>query len=413
MGFNMLRYLVLLLLPLLLSASLTFSTDHNREVQILESFDIEASFLYDPVLNDMKNSSAKIYREKRFFKAMNDAYLFIPAIKNILAEHDIPAEFLFLAMAESHFSNRAYSKKRASGLWQFMPRTAKLYGLKIDEYVDERRDLVKSTEAAAKYLSSLHKRFGKWYLAAIAYNCGGGRLNRAIKKAKSDDLSVLLDPKKKYIPRESRLYIRKIVALAMMGNDEQFLLKSEYEHLLNRANAYSISTVKLPRGESLKRVAKLIGIPIDDLKKLNRHLKYDFVPPYKDGYDIYIPYIKLSEFKQRYKREKIKNIYRVHKVRRGDNLSKVGHKYGVPYKVIMDFNNLKTTRLKLKQKLIIPIDVGSKVKKIDSKFYYMVKRGDTLESISKRHKISVKNLKKQNHIKGSLIRAGERLKLYE
>jgi len=99
--------------------------------------------------------------------------------------------------------------------------------------------------ALTRHLSYLHKRFGKWYLAAIAYNCGGGKLNRAIKKAHTDKLSVLLDTKKRYIPKESRFYIRKIIALAFLGSDEQFLLHSEYEHLLNRANAYSIATVKL------------------------------------------------------------------------------------------------------------------------------------------------------------------------
>ena len=190
------KHILLLLLPFLLSASLIYNSNHNKEIQLLESFDIEASFLYDRVLNKMRNSNVAIYKEKRFFQAMNEAYLFIPAVKNILAEYDVPPEFLFLAMAESHFSNRAYSKKRASGLWQSMPRTAKGYGLKIDEYVDERRDFIKSTRAAAKYLSHLHKRFGKWYLAAIAYNCGGGRLNHGIKKAKTDELSVLLNPRK-------------------------------------------------------------------------------------------------------------------------------------------------------------------------------------------------------------------------
>jgi len=379
----------------------------------LESFDIDSSFIYDPILNRMRNEHTTIYKEKRFFTPMEDAYLFIPAIKNILAEYGVPAEFLFLAMAESNFSTRAYSRKRASGLWQFMPATGKIYGLKINEYVDERRDLIKSTRAAAKYLSHLHEKFGKWYLAAIAYNCGGGRLGRAIKKAGTDDLAVLLNYKKRYIPKESRLYIRRIVALAMMGNDEQLLLKSEYGYLLNRANAYSISTIKLPKGESLKRVSKLVGIPIKELKKLNRHLKYDFIPPYADNYDIYIPYIKLSDFKQKYYKEKIQNIYRVHRVKRGDNLSTIGRRYGVPYKVIMDFNRLKSSRLKLKQKLIIPIDSKSKTKKIHSKFYYMVKRGDTLESISKRHRVSVKNIKQQNNLKGSLIKVGERLKIYE
>ena len=344
---------------------------------------------------------------------MDEAYIFIPAIKSTLSKYDIPQEFLYLAMAESNFRTHAYSKKRAAGLWQFMPATGRKYNLKIDEYVDERRDLIKSTDAAAKYLTSLHKRFGKWYLAAIAYNCGGGRLNKAIRKAGSDDLSVLLDPEKKYIPKESRFYIRKIVALALIGNDEQYLLSSEYEHLLNRASAYSIATVKISSGESLSRVATLIDMPIKDLQKLNRHLKYDFVPPYTKKYDIYIPYIKLADFKQKYYEAPMKNIYKLHVVSSGDNLSYIGQKYGVSYRVIKDFNHLKSDKLKLKQKLIIPISKSSAKKKINTKNYYMVKRGDSLDSISRAHKVSVQNIKLQNHIKGSLIKVGDRLKIYE
>jgi len=405
------RYIFLLLFPFILFANLTYDRNTDKELKLLNSFDIEPSFLYDPVMNQMKNKT--LTKNRHFFRAMEDAYLFIPAIKSTLSKYDVPQEFLYLAMAESNFHTKAYSHKRAAGLWQFMPATARLYNLKIDEYVDERRDLIKSTEAAAKYLSSLHERFGKWYLAAIAYNCGGGRLNKAIKKAGTDDLSVLLDPKKKYIPRESRNYIRKIIALALIGSDEQYMLHSEYEYLLNRANAYSISTVKLSSGESLARISKLIHIPLKDLKKLNRHLKYDFVPPYSKGYDVYIPYIKLAEFKQKYKQEPIKNIYKVHIVKRGDNLSYIGKKYGVSYKVIKDFNHLKSNKLRLKQKLIIPIPKRSKTKKISSKHYYMVRKGDSLESIAKAHRISVKNLRAQNHIRGSLIRVGERLKLYE
>jgi len=409
----MIKYILLFLIPLWLNANLVYMTNHNKELALLESFDIKPSFLYDPIMNKMRVQNSTKYKHKRFFHAMDEAYIFIPAIKNILVEYDVPSEFLFLAMAESNFSNRAYSKKRASGLWQFMPRTAKLYGLKIDEYVDERRDLIKSTRAAAKYLSFLHKKFGKWYLAAIAYNCGGGRLQSAIKKAHSDELGVLLDEKKKYIPKESRYYIRKILALALVGSDEELLLHSEYEHLLNRASAYSISSVKLAGGESLKRVSKTIGLPLDELKKLNRHLKYDFTPPYSNGYDVYIPYIKLSEFRQKYHKQPISKIYKIHIVSNGDNLSYIGQKYGVSYKVIMDFNHLKNTRLKLKQKLIIPIDSKKEVSKINSRFYYLVKKGDTLESISKAHKVSVSNIKLQNNLKGSLIKVGERLKIYE
>ena len=410
----MIKYFLLLLLPILLSANLTYVSNYNKEVSLLESFDIKPSFLYDSVLNKMKAEKVSKHKNKRFFEAMDNAYLFIPAIKNILSEYGIPPEFLYLVMAESNFSNRAYSRKRASGLWQFMPQTAKHYGLKINAYVDERRDLVKATRAAAKYLSSLHSRFGRWYLAAIAYNCGGGRLSKAIEKAGTKDLDVLLNPRKKYIPRESRLYIRKIVALALIGYDEQFLLKREYDHLLNRASAYSVATVKLAGGASLKRLSRLIGLPLSELKKLNRHLKYDFVPPYTKGYDVYIPYIKLSEFKQKYYEEKNQNIYKVHVVKRGDNLSKIGRKYGVKYRVIMDFNKLRNSRLRLRQKLIIPIEnKRARNIKFSSNYDYMVKRGDTLNSISKAFKVSVKNIIHKNHIKNSLIKTGDRLKIYE
>ncbi len=349
------RYIILFLLPLLLSANLTYLTNQTKEIAILESFDIDASFLYDPIMNEMKNSKRDIYDEENFFGAMDEAHLFIPTVKNILAEHGIPPEFLFLAMAESSFSTRAYSVKKASGFWQFMPETGKLYGLRIDDYVDERRDIVKSTKAAAKYLSALHEKFGKWYLAALAFNCGEGRLANAIQKAKSDDLLVLLNPNEKYIPKESRFYIRKIVSLALMGNDEQFLHNNEYDYLLNRANASAIATVKVPRGESLSRISELIKIPLADLQKLNKHLKHDFAPPHLNTYSIYIPYVKLSDFKQKYVPQKIQNFYKIHIVSKGESLYTIGKKYNVHLNVIKDFNALKSNRLSLNQKLIIPI----------------------------------------------------------
>ncbi len=405
------RYILLLLLPFLLSANLVYSSNYAREIAILDSFDIDASFLYDPIMNQYKNSNIEIFKDEKFFEAMNDAYIFVPAIKNILTKYNIPPEFLFLSMAESEFLIKAYSVKKASGLWQFMPPTAKQYGLRIDDFVDERKDFIKSTEAAAKYLSSLHKKFGKWYLAAIAYNCGDGKLSKAIEVAGSDELSVLLDPKMTYIPKESRLYLRRIVALAMMGNDEHFLLKSEYEYLLNRANAYSISTVKVPGGESLSRVSKLIGIPLGELQKLNRHLKYDFTPSNVNSYDIYIPYIKLSEFKQKYFEEKVKNVYKIHVAKKKDTVFNIAKAYGVPFKVVMEFNNLNSARVSLNQRVVIPMNSKVVDTKTNKSFSYLVKKGDTLESISKAYKISVEDIQIQNKLKGVSLREGVRLKL--
>lgn len=411
------KFLLFLLFPILLLANLTHISNHEKELAVLHSFDIESSFLHDPIMNDMRNLHSSQDNNKEFFQAMKDAYIFMPAVKNLLSEHGIPQEFLYLAMAESNFYSKTISNKSASGLWQFMPDTARVYKLKIDLYVDERRDLVKSTKAASKYLSKLHKKFGKWYLAAIAYNCGDGKLSSAIQAAGSDELSVLLDEDKKYIPKESRNYMRKVVALALMGNDEKFMLKNEYEHLLNRANAYSISTVKLPMGESLKRVANLIGIPLEELQKLNRHLKYDFVPPYAKDYDIYIPYIKLSEFKQKYYQEPIANIYKVHVVGAKDNLAAISKKYSVSFKAVRDFNELKSDKLVKNQKLIIPLRKVSTVrednKKIDSIYYHLVKQGDSLQSISKEYKVTVQNIKLQNKLGDAAIKIGDRLKIYE
>ncbi len=395
--------------PLMLFGALTFDTNYNKEAQIVRSFDIPASFLNDAELQKIMKQKRAKYKHRHFFKSLDEAYLFIPMIKEILAESEVPSEFLFLAMAESGFSLEAYSHKKASGLWQFMPKTGRLYGLKINDYVDERRDLVKSTKAAVKYLEALHRRFGKWYLAALAYNCGEGRVARAIKKAGTDNLEVLLDPRRKYLPRESRRYIRKIVALTLLASDEDFLINKEYAYMLNRANAYSIAQVKVARGERLSRVAKQLHIPLYKLQELNRHLKYDFVPPESESYEIYIPYVKLKEFRQVYKPAPMESFYVLHTVKPGENLSKIGKKYHVPYRIIRDFNHLKSTRLRIRQKLVIPVAKPMDIQ--DGK--YTVKRGDSLAKIARTFKLSVAKLKKINHLESDVIRIGDRLSIYD
>jgi len=403
------KFLALILLPAMLFGALTFDTDYEREVRLLRAFDIPASFLNDTYLQQTIKAQKKRYGNRRFFDNEDEAYLFIPMIREILADSTVPSEFLFLAMAESGFSPAAYSHKKASGVWQFMPKTGKLYGLKIDDYVDERRDLVKSTQAAVNYLERLYGRFGKWYLAALAYNCGEGRVAHAIKKAHTDDIAVLLDPKKKYLPRESRRYIRKIVALALLASDEDFLIHKEYAYLLNRANAYSIAKVEVARGERLSRVAGLLHMPTKTLRRLNPHLRYDFVPPYEKRYEIYIPYIKLAEFKRVYKPAPLDTFYVLHTVKRGENLSKIGRMYRVNYKLIQDFNQLKTTRLRIRQKLVIPVAKRMDIK--DGK--YTVKKGDSLAKIAKAFETTIASLKKLNHLDGDLIRVGDRLSIYD
>ncbi len=408
----MIRYFYFLLVPLTLFATLSFDTNYNRNIRILKAFDINPSFLYDKKLNQMEIMEKARYKYKHFFRTMNDAYIFIPRIKEILSQYNIPSQFLYLAMAESNFSTGAYSNKKAVGMWQFMPSTAKIYHLKVNRYVDERRDLIQSTVAAAKYLSYLHKRFGKWYLAAIAYNCGGGYLNNAIRRAGTNKLTVLLNPKKHFIPEESRLYIRKILALAIVGNDENHILGNEYDFLLDRGNAYSLATVHVDAGASLVRISKIVGIPLEELRKLNRNLKYNFVPPNVRSYHVYIPYIKLATFKQRYRPAKFRHIYKIHIVRTGESLYELQRRYHVSYEVIKNFNHLRSSVLSLGQHLIIPILVHKNYIPFIAHFknrYTKVKRGDTLKIIARRHHISIKWLKKENHLTSDMIIVGERL----
>lgn len=402
-------FLFIFLLHGVLFGALTFDTNYNRQAQIVRAFDLPVSFLNDDKLQTIIQNKRNLYKHRHFFKSLDEAYLFIPMIKEVMADSDVPSEFLFLAMAESGFSLEAYSRKKASGLWQFMPETGRLYGLQIDDYVDERRDLVKSTEAAVKYLENLHARFGKWYLAAIAYNCGEGRLARAIKKAGTDDIAVLLDPARRYLPQESRRYIRKIIALTVLAGDEDFMINQEYAYLLNRANAYSIARVKVVRGERLSRVAALLHIPLYKLSALNRHLKYDFVPPENETYDIYIPYVKLSEFRQTYRPAPIDSYYVLHKVKAGETLSRIGKKYRVSYKMIKDFNRLSANTLRIGQRLVIPVDKPLDLE--DGK--YIVKRGDSLARIAKNFETTVMRLKEINHLKNNTIRVGDRLSIYD
>ncbi|MBN2896350.1 MAG: LysM peptidoglycan-binding domain-containing protein [Campylobacterales bacterium] len=403
--------IVLLLLLLMCGAHavLTFENNNRRESVVLKSFDISPEFLADRVLRQTIAHYKSTYAHEHFFKAMDDAYIYIPMIKEVLSRSALPAEFIFLAMAESNFSLKAFSDKRASGLWQFISETAQYNGLRIDNYVDERRDLVKSTEAAVRYLEALHAKFGKWYLAALAYNCGEGRLRRAIELAQSDDLSVLVDSQKRYLPKETRLYIRKILALALIGNDENYLIAHEYDFLLNRASAFSIAPVEIAGGERLSRVAKVLRLPIKELERYNRHLKYDFVPPEEKGYTIYIPYAKLADFKRDYKSEPLRDVYMVHTVKKGETLAKIGRQYKIDYRKIVDFNHLSGTILSLGQRLIIPVDKPAQER--ESK--YIVRAGDTLASIAKHFDLTIAKLKAMNNLKDSLIRIGDRLHVYD
>lgn len=402
----MLKHLIALLTLLAaLNASLyDDAVMQNREASVLKSLDIDETFLTDKEFQELRENY-QLYRSNIFIQILSDAYIYFPLIKKMLSDADLPPSLVYMAMAESSFKNRAYSRARAVGIWQFMPRTATRFGLDVDLYIDERRDPVKSTEAAIEYLNYLHGLFGKWYLAVMAYNCGEGRLSKAIKQAGSDDLNALLSVKKgkrrQYLPKETRKYIRKIIAMASIAQSENLMMSTDNMHLLNRGQSYPMATVEVGSGTTLREISESIGVSYREMRKLNASLNYGFVPPYVDKFEVHIPYEKVADFKENFKRKNPSEKYIVYRVKSGDTLSSIGRKFGINYKVIKDFNNIKGSFLSIKQKLIIPIEKAKE-------FEYIVQNGDTLSSIARKFNVELERLIDINN-KKKMIYAGEKL----
>jgi len=418
-----LRTLLLIFVPLVLNANFKFNDDYEKQVRILRKFDVDSKFLNDKFLIELLHEYQNKTKKRLFFRAMSDAILFLPTIKKMLSDSKVPNEFLYLAMAESRLISHAVSNKQAAGIWQFIPSTAKLYGLRVDNYIDERLDMIKSTKVAINFLNDMYKRFGKWYLAAIAYNCGEGTLQNAIKKAGTDELETLIDPTKKYLPKESRIYIRKILALALLeGSDEVFDAKESY--IFNTGHNSSLAVVKIGGGERLEDIANDINMEVKELKRLNAQLIYGITPPDNHQYSIYIPYFKLPLFKEHYHRKRIYEGEFEYTVQRGDSLYKLGKKYHCNYKNIKRFNKLTSNRLYVGQKLRIPIlynnrrdiikyqeeeAILSNIPKRDKQKFYQVKQGDTLYSIARFFRTNIESLMDKNGLTTPNIYIGENL----
>lgn len=356
------KLIFLIVTALYLNAMSFGNMEAKTDLEVLSKFDIEGSFLMDDFFVDAKKHFLQDMRKQYVYEKFAEGSDIIPVLKSMLNKEGIPPEFLYMALAESGFSLKAKSHKGATGIWQFIPSTAKTYGLKINDFVDERKDPIKSTRAAIAYLKKLHSIFGKWYLVAIAYNCGDGALNRAIAKAGTDDLAALTDPNKKYIPRESRNYVRHILSLAMLFNNVDKTYQDDMVHLLNSGAGESLVEFEVKGGTRLKEIAKSAGIPYEDLIRYNRHLKFDYIPNHVSSYPIYIPYPVYARFKEGFDEKKMDkkraNDYIVHIVKRGDTLHGIGKQYGISHSLIKDANNLSKNSLSLNQKLIIPKPVS-------------------------------------------------------
>jgi membrane-bound lytic murein transglycosylase D len=223
-------------------------------------------------------------------------------IRGKLRDRGMPEDLLYLSMIESGFNTNARSHARAVGLWQFMAPTARDYGLRVDSYVDERRDPERSTDAALRYLGDLHKQFGAWYLAAAAYNTGQGRVERVMKvatgstKGKDADFWRI----RHRLPRETREYVPLMVAAALVAKQPE---KHGLENV-ERWMPLRVDSVDVPAGVELETVAAAIGSSESELARLNPHLIRKMTPPGTKSFSVRVPRGRGERFAARYEEVK-------------------------------------------------------------------------------------------------------------
>ncbi len=273
---------------------------------------------------------------------------YLDLMKEILKEKDVPEEIVFLPLIESGFNPYAYSRARAVGYWQFIASTAKKYGLKINWWRDERRDPVKSTEAAADYLKDLYEMFGSWNLAMAAYNAGEGKILKALNKTKTDDYWSLLDTK--YLKRETKEYVPKFIAASLIANSPQdFGFEDlEYHPPLN----YDRVTISSP--VDLEIIADCAETTVEVIKELNPELRRWCTPPDVSEYTLRVPEGKKDIFLKNLSQIPEEKLFTVdiYKVKKGDTFKRISKKTGIPVQIILDLNSLEK---------IMPLKEGTKI----------------------------------------------------
>ncbi|TAN62448.1 LysM peptidoglycan-binding domain-containing protein [bacterium] len=290
--------------------------------------------------------------KKHFEKWLSRSNTYMELITGILSSEGVPEDLFYIAFIESGLSPVAKSRARAVGIWQFIKGTAKIYGLRVDWWIDERRDPEKSTRAAARYFKNLYDIFGSWYLAAAGYNAGEGRILRAIKRSNSDDFWVITantkiskkdrKNRKKALKKETRDYVPKYLAAMMIAkNPASYGFEAQME-----ATALNYDKVKVSTATDLHIVADAAGTTVEEIKRLNPELLHWFTPPNYPNYELKVPTGTALQFAENM--EKVPAPKRVkfleHKIKRGDSIGKIAKRYGVGVKPILYLNNLKNTK---------------------------------------------------------------------
>ncbi len=410
--------------------------DHYTPDATDEESDEEAGTTYDvPIII---NKSVEGYIEyfqtvvmkDRFELWLSRSQRYLPIMREIFKQRGLPEDLVFVALIESGFNPYAYSRSRATGPWQFIKGTAKKYGLKIDNWVDERRDPIKSTVAAANYLKDLYELFGSWPLALASYNAGEGKVQRALVKTKGEDFWDLNNSR--YLRRETRGYVPKFMAATIIAkNPQRYGFSLEYDEPLQ----YEEVTVE--GSVDLRVIAEAAGISFEDLKALNPELKREITPPTSPEYLLKLPKGTKETFLKQYGDLPPDKKFRgtPYRVKRGEALSNVAKKFGTSTLVLQAINHLgegavlhegdsiylpasvpaapvKAKIVRTNKPALISSQQNSSLPSNGRKIIYEVKSGDTLWDIAKNFNIPINHLRRWNGLgRHSVIRPGDKLVL--
>ena len=424
--------------------SVRFESNVPDEVYI-ERLKKMNSFISLPY-NDIVKNYIILYSEKMPTKMAHMLGLcqyYMPIFDETFNKHDLPEELKAMAIIESAMNPLAVSRAGAKGMWQFIYATAKMYGLHIDSFVDERMDPFKAADAAARYLQDAYEIFGDWNLAIASYNCGAGNVNKAIRRSGGKRAFWDIWP---YLPRETRGYVPAFVgALYAMTYYKEHGIKPEAVEM-----PIHVDTFKINKQLHLKQVAELTGAPLEELKNLNPQYRHDIIPGNSKEYILRLPYTYTNAFIEHedsvythkydefFNPTTIKKIQDgadgeriVYVVKNGDYLGRIASRNRCTVAQIKRWNGLKSNNIRVGQRLVIyrggggpstsssssstaaaaPSSSSSSTQSSTPTGTYTVKSGDTLSGIATRHGVTVNQLKQWNGLTSNNIRVGQKLKL--